>query len=198
MNKTKHKILEKAFFVFLKKGYHGTSISDIRSELDIGRATLYHHFANKKDLFMTVINEVYMKMGHTLQSGNANNMTARELIKDLKQKSYDENAWLENLKEKNIGLIDFFMLSSEALRLNPEYMETSKEMHTKAIETWENALKNSIAKGEVRKDIDISETARLFVYAKHGIGVLSTHLTLAQSVSETQKMYERIYEFIKT
>ena len=195
MKETKNSILLKAFVVFLRKGYHGTSISDIQKELDIGRASLYHHFANKKELFLAVIDEVYTAMGNTIKKENTANMTIPELIDHLKQKLYDEAGWLK--QHRDIGLSDFFMLSAEALRMNPDYAKESRAMHEKALHIWTRALKNSIAKGAVRADIDIIQTAKLFMLVHHGIGVISTGRDLEQSITETQQAYESIYNLIK-
>jgi AcrR family transcriptional regulator len=194
MKETRQTILQKAFVIFLDKGYYGTSISDIQKELDIGRATLYHHFANKKELFFAIIDELFISMGNGVQKEVTSDMTVKELINHLKKKLYDEVTWLKN---KQIGLADFFMLSAEALRLNPDYHKISEEMHEKALQIWSQSILNSIDKGEVRDNIDITETAKLFMYVRHGIAVLSNRKNLEKSIIETQNGYESIYQLIK-
>jgi AcrR family transcriptional regulator len=194
MKETRQTILQKAFIVFLEKGYHGTSISDIQKELDIGRATLYHHFTNKEELFFAVIDELFISMGNDVQKTDTSEMTIKDLIVHLRKKLYDEVTWLKN---KQIGLSDFFILSSEALRLRPGYHEVSEEMNEKAVKIWSQAIMNSIREGEVKEDIDIAQTARLFMYVKHGIGVLANRRNLEQCITETQNGYESIYQLIR-
>lgn len=194
MKETRQTILQKAFIIFLEKGYFGTSISDIQHELDIGRATLYHHFTNKEDLFFAVIDELFTSMGDDIKMKDTSEMTIRELIDHLKKKLYDEVTWLKN---KQIGLVDFYTLSSEALRLKPDYHEISERIHEKAVTIWSQAITNSIKKGEVKEDIDITLTAKLFTYVKHGIGVLSNRKNLEQSITDTQNGYESLYQLIK-
>jgi AcrR family transcriptional regulator len=194
MKETRQTILQKAFIIFLEKGYYGTSITDIQNELDIGRATLYHHFANKEELFFAVIDELFISMGNNVQKEDTSEMTIKELIDHLKKKLYDEATWL---RSKQIGLVDFFILSAEALRLKPEYREISEKLHEKAVNIWSQAIRNSINKGEVKETIDITQTAKLFIYVKHGIGVLSNRKNLEQSITETQNGYESIYQLIK-
>ncbi len=89
------------------------------------------------------------------------------------------------------------MLSAEALRLNPDYHKISEEMHEKALQIWSQSILNSIDKGEVRDNIDITETAKLFMYVRHGIAVLSNRKNLEKSIIETQNGYESIYQLIK-
>lgn len=53
MGKTSEKeILEAAIAVFSKKGYHGSSISDITKEAGVSKALFYHYFRSKKDLLV--------------------------------------------------------------------------------------------------------------------------------------------------
>ena len=193
MKETRQTILQKAFIVFLEKGYYGTSITDIQKELDIGRATLYHHFTNKEDLFFAIIDELFISMGNDVQK-DTSEMTIKELIDHLKKKLYDEATWL---RSKQVGLVDFFILSAEALRLKPEYQEISEKQHEKAVNIWSQAIRNSIKKGEVKETIDITQTAKLFIFVKHGIGILSNRKNLEQSITETQNGYESIYQLIK-
>jgi AcrR family transcriptional regulator len=194
MKETRQTILQKAFMVFLERGYYGTSITDIQHSLDIGRATLYHHFKNKEELFFAIIDELFLSMGKSVQGEETFDMTIIELINHLKKKLYDEATWLRN---KQIGLIDFFILSAEALRLNPEYHLISEDLHEKAISIWSQAIRNSINKGEVKENIDVTQTAKLFIYVKHGIGTLSSRKNIEQSIIETQNGYESIYKLIK-
>jgi AcrR family transcriptional regulator len=194
MKETRQTILQKAFIIFLEKGYYGTSITDIQKELDIGRATLYHHFANKEELFFAIIDELFISLGNGVQKEDTSEMTIKELIDHLKKKLYDEANWL---RSKQIGLVDFFILSAEALRLKPEYHEISETLHEKAVNIWSQAIRNSIKKGEVKETIDIAQTAKLFMYVKHGIGILSNRKNLEQSITETQNGYESIYKLIQ-
>ena len=63
MKNTKEYILEKAFALFLDKGYDGVSITDLQDELGMGRASIYHHFKSKRELFTEVIDKCYIAMG---------------------------------------------------------------------------------------------------------------------------------------
>ena len=54
---TKELILEEALKQFSKKGYDGTSMSDIAAPLGISKAALYKHFASKQQIFDRIIVE---------------------------------------------------------------------------------------------------------------------------------------------
>jgi len=194
MKETRTSILQKSLILFLEKGYHGTSISDIQDRLDIGRATLYHHFTNKEDLFFALIDELFLSMGNEVQLETTSEMTIQDLVNHLRKKLFDEAEWLKN---NTIGLIDFYILSAEALRLRADYYEVSDKLHEKAVAIWSQAIRNSIRKGEVKETIDVTQTAKLFVYVKHGIGFLSNRNNLENSIAETLSGYESIYILIK-
>ena len=52
---TKVTILEAANRLFSANGYHGTSMRQIAQEAGIAVAGIYNHFANKEDIFITVL-----------------------------------------------------------------------------------------------------------------------------------------------
>ncbi|MFO7824229.1 MAG: TetR/AcrR family transcriptional regulator [Cyclobacterium sp.] len=48
-------VLMKAMDLFWRKGYHATSVQDLVSYLGINRASLYHTFSGKEDLFLKAL-----------------------------------------------------------------------------------------------------------------------------------------------
>lgn len=57
MNKTKRKIFEASMKLFAEKGYEGTSIEEITSEVGVAKGTLYYHFTSKEEIFDFLISE---------------------------------------------------------------------------------------------------------------------------------------------
>lgn len=55
---TQNKIKDTALALFARKGFEGTSLSDIASGVGIKKPSLYAHFKNKEDLFLGVIHKV--------------------------------------------------------------------------------------------------------------------------------------------
>ena len=48
-------------FHFANSGYDGTSLTIIASEVGIKKQSIYTHFANKDELFLTIMNEVLIR-----------------------------------------------------------------------------------------------------------------------------------------
>ena len=63
---TKQEILNQALQLFMKKGYEGTSMSDIATAAGIQRASLYAHYAGKEDLFSAVFTDVLEEYRSTI------------------------------------------------------------------------------------------------------------------------------------
>lgn len=58
---TAEKILEAAQDIFMAKGFEGSSINDIASSAKINKSLIYHHFANKVDLWKAVKKNMLQK-----------------------------------------------------------------------------------------------------------------------------------------
>lgn len=76
MNKTKRKIFEASMKLFSEKGYEGTSIEEITSEVGVAKGTLYYHFTSKEEIFDFLISEGMGLLENSIQ------------IKVNKQESY--------------------------------------------------------------------------------------------------------------
>lgn len=57
LNRTKRKIFETSMKLFAEKGYDGTSIEEITSEVGVAKGTLYYHFSSKEEIFNFLIEE---------------------------------------------------------------------------------------------------------------------------------------------
>lgn len=53
----KRRIMEAAAQLFADKGYDATSISDITEAADVGRALIYYYFKDKRDLYVSIIDD---------------------------------------------------------------------------------------------------------------------------------------------
>ena len=76
------KTLEAAMRVFWRKGYEGTSLSDLTEAMGINRPSLYATFGNKEELFRKVV-ERYGNEVCALQSRALGAPTAREVVQAL-------------------------------------------------------------------------------------------------------------------
>jgi TetR/AcrR family transcriptional regulator, cholesterol catabolism regulator len=54
---TRQGILEAAARIFSEKGYHATSMQDIADEVNLQKASLYHHFSSKQESLFDILDE---------------------------------------------------------------------------------------------------------------------------------------------
>ena len=64
---TKEMILKEALKQFSRKGYDGTSMSDIAEPLGISKAALYKHYKSKQEIFEKIIEESEVKYKEVLE-----------------------------------------------------------------------------------------------------------------------------------
>jgi len=63
-------ILEAATACFAERGYHLTKVDDIAERAGLSKGAVYWHFANKRDLFLALLDqETYQRMAPALASG---------------------------------------------------------------------------------------------------------------------------------
>lgn len=69
--RTRSALLDAALEVFLRDGYAAAATEDIVAVAGVTRGALYHHFANKRDLFRGVVERVQKEAEETLKPGEA-------------------------------------------------------------------------------------------------------------------------------
>jgi AcrR family transcriptional regulator len=100
---TREALVDAAIELFTKKGYAGVGTEEIVGRANVTRGALYHHFADKRDLFRAVFERVEAD----LMEGIASKMEATEDPWDLLMAGM--RAFLDACEEpavKQIGLTD--------------------------------------------------------------------------------------------
>ena len=64
----KQQILDSAKKLFASNGYYQTQISDIQKASGVARGTIYHYFQNKDDIFVTILDNLFMEWKRALSS----------------------------------------------------------------------------------------------------------------------------------
>ena len=124
-------VLQKAVDLFWRKGYHATSIQDLVTELGINRASIYHTYGDKRQLFdrafesyrsnsLSWVKKFLVQQPSVKEGFQALfTLAIKESISDPDAKGCfvinciteftpEETDLMAILKEHNLGLIDFF------------------------------------------------------------------------------------------
>lgn len=77
---TRHALIQAARALFVSKGYADTSTPEIASAAGITRGALYHHFADKRDLFRAVLEQEADAVARHIVSGAPASLSARQAL----------------------------------------------------------------------------------------------------------------------
>lgn len=171
--KTKQYITEKTAELFNKKGFAGTSLSDLTSVTGLTKGSIYGNFENKEDVAVAAFNHNYQIL------------IKRFGAKLSKKKNFVDKLiiFLDTYEELYEDIID--MGGCPILNNTVDADDTNSRLNSlskKAFGDWNKNIKGIIEQGKEKKEIydtiDASYYADLFVFTIEG------GLLLAKSTGE--------------
>jgi TetR/AcrR family transcriptional regulator, transcriptional repressor for nem operon len=166
---TKAHIIEKTASVFNKKGFIGTTLSDMEAATGLTKGSIYNNFANKDDVALAVFDYNLKKVNNLVQTEMDKHHSAKE-----KLLSYVK------IYGKNVSDSPFTSGGCPILNTAVESDDTHPALRKKAsnaITNWMNKVADLIEKGikqkEFRSSINSKETAALIVASIEGAIMIS-------------------------
>lgn len=105
---TAHAILEAAEFLFLRQGYHGTSMRQLARYAGVTPAAIYNHYASKEDLFVALLRTMLPHRVLALAVQEAQGEAAAELLQDGIRRMQDAlQGRFDHLRLAFIELVEF-------------------------------------------------------------------------------------------
>jgi AcrR family transcriptional regulator len=144
------RILREARLLFTAQGYAAVSMQQIADAAAVNKATLYHHFRDKEDLFLSVMVEEFRRLATSVGAVIAEGGSLRDQLRRVAAHIFASRQ------------SDFGRLAAD-LRDNVSGQRRS-ELMGRCAPPWEQisrAVERAIASGEVR-DVDADLVARLF------------------------------------
>ena len=141
MNKTKRKIFEASMKLFAEKGYEGTSIEEITSEVGVAKGTLYYHFTSKEEIFDFLISEGMGLLENSIQ------------IKVSKQDNYvDKVRAIILIQVKLVEKYEkFITILTTEMWGNSERSKACRNFVSEYLEDIKKILDEGIEKGELKE-----------------------------------------------
>ncbi|MDO5852268.1 MAG: TetR/AcrR family transcriptional regulator [Methanobacteriaceae archaeon] len=168
--KTYDKIMENTYKLFLKKGFHNVSSSDISETSNISQGTLYYYFKNKDELILSVLDK-YILGTYYEYLNNANKSKGNSLTK-LKS-FYIEMLGLNKDYTSKLEHDDDFkkilLLSFEGIQHYKEISKNYNKFNKKYTIDIKNLIDSGKENGEIRLDICTEELAMFIKFNINGI-----------------------------
>lgn len=87
---TKEKILHEAVKLFAQKGYMGTSMNDIASQLGVTKAALYKHYSGKGEILTSIIKKMNDMDKVRAEKYSMPNADIPEAVEDYKNMAFEK------------------------------------------------------------------------------------------------------------
>jgi AcrR family transcriptional regulator len=78
---TRQDILEAAAQIFREKGFHGASMSDIASAVNLQKASLYHHVTSKQEILLDILDQALQLLLDRISSITSQNIPADKKLR---------------------------------------------------------------------------------------------------------------------
>lgn len=152
---TREKLLTAAAACFAKKGYSGCSVSDIVAQAGVSQGTLYVHFKNKEDLFISMIAEEHGQGAEKAQQAAASASYLQGIIEVMEDCvrnvgfPVDHRLWTEILA-----------VAARDETVRKAFAASDKAMHRAFVELLEKA----VTAGEIDGSLNL-DSVSLWLYA---------------------------------
>ena len=168
---TRNFIIEKTAPVFNKKGYAGTSLTDITEATGLTKGSIYGNFANKDEVALAVFDYNLQKIGSIIRAKSAKHKSIKAQL--LVYTNVYANLFRFPVTAGGCPILN---TAIEADDTHPQLKEKVKA----AVISWKNKLVKMIEKGienkEFRKGINAEQTALSFIATLEG-GIMVAGLT---------------------
>ena len=189
-------IIEKAFEQYLQLGYSAVSISVLQKKLDIGRASMYYYFSTKESLFEAVMRRYVLDvMDNTFRPLLSDDEISLTTLIDAFVRMYE--TMYNNVQHVNptLGMNSMSSLILYAMGTDAEFADTIYVRNRQSYRLWLSAIKNGMAAGTVRNDIEPDAMAVLFASIRNSFEYVG--LQQQEGVEQYKNSYTALYKLIR-
>ena len=164
-------ILDKIAPIFNKKGYIGTSLSDITNATGLTKGAVYCNFSNKEDLalkaFRYNVNIAIIPLFKLLE-------TQKGAIHKLHTITNYQRSYYDLVKDR--GGCPMLRVSVDTKYVNPLLFEAAEKLSQKFITGLTDIINEGISNNEIKKETDVTQYAQLLLSMIEGSSLLAfTH-----------------------
>lgn len=138
---TKTMIVQQAKGLFAARGYRGVSVREIAEACGLGKATLYHHFRDKRALYMEVLESGADRLVRVLGTAAQQGSTSRERITNIATAYFSLQS-----EQRHVILLTLRDVGS----LEQEFRELITRRGEEMLRPMKTVIEEGIASGELR------------------------------------------------
>ena len=160
---TEKKIIQSALELFVRKGYHGTSINNITQKVGLTKGALYSHFSSKGELLLRIIDEYRTHfLGEMMQA-------VTEYQGDVIEKLHHAISFNSKFALENQDLCIFLTFLTMELNADVDFEPSLKNIYLEYQKFISNLIRRGILQGLFKKDLDPDLTALTFIALHDGV-----------------------------
>ena len=189
-------VLENALRVFAKLNYEKASQTEIAKACGLSKAGLLYYFPFKKDLFVAVVDK------YVFDSQRPENKYQFSPFHSLPEFIGQYIAGVKKTMQQLINLLDdgynpgkcsfnlyYFHLLTQVRLYYPDVEEKVKSCLKWDYQLWFTAIQQAREKGEIRKDLEVEQTASMFHHVFWG---LSFEEAFSQGL-DTEELLQKLH-----
>ena len=142
----KKRIIDAAYSIFYKRGYHNSTMDDIAGEVGVSKASLYSYFKSKEELLQAATNKYLTTSFNQYFYANESLEPLEELYHDL---------------INSIGLIQLNFEITALSSINENIGMINRDNYLKKLDTLKFFVESQQSKGTIRQDISAGTIAQL-------------------------------------
>ncbi|WP_304232912.1 TetR/AcrR family transcriptional regulator [Jiulongibacter sediminis] len=129
--KTKDKILEVAFQVFINYGYHHTSMQQLVEASSLSKGAFYHHFNSKSELYQEVIERYFLSFYRSVdwERFEKANLTLSEIENEIRGFYWSFVPQITALTTE--GMSRYYIMYFEAYSLLADFKTTVRDFYNR-------------------------------------------------------------------
>lgn len=194
---TRELIINESYKLFIRNSYEAVSISDISQKIGLTKGALYHHFANKEEIFKAVIDK-YFKI--KAFEGNLK-ISLEEYIKKIVEFAKEVIHQIiseEELKEETFIPVNHLSLYIDAFRHYPGFSRENMEFFSSETDKIKQVIQYAIKSGEIKKEVDATITSLNLFSISAGLVVnMFHHNSTSKAVELFESQLNEFYKLLK-
>jgi len=161
--KTEKKVIQAALELFVRKGYHGTSINDIMRKVGLTKGALYSHFTSKGELLLRIIDEFKVRFIDEMIQ------TVTKYHGDALEKLHRTISFSSQFALENQHLCVFLTFLTTELKADVDLEPALKNVYREYQKFISQLIRQGIHQGLLNKDLDPDLAALTFMALHDGV-----------------------------